>query len=339
MKKIFTFIVALAATVLSANAQAGHGAMTFAGKSNFYVTIMGNKQSETSNVSDTVVYSGTDITMPSMKYSDDMIIPSFTIKGSTFTGGYAGVTWENQIFTATAVDSNGAEKNCTGTFQGTFTHDGGIYKLQLELEFKYGAMPFPITYSIESYYVKEYAGLNSVTVGGQFGPYEADVTHKIRTYVEDEVTKMDVEIPTYQLNGTVMGNLTLGTYTVMGLTYDESKGGYYRDYAADGLTVHLTAVRGGTTTMDADYALSAVGGENILVEMANGRAKITNNFQPGAMPFQIAAIMNQSTSTGIESLTTSLSQSEGASYNLSGQRVRGNAKGIVIKNGRKYFVR
>lgn len=41
--------------------------------------------------------------------------------------------------------------------------------------------------------------------------------------------------------------------------------------------------------------------------------------------------------TGINDLTQTISQGEGAAYNLAGQRVSTNAKGIVIINGRKFI--
>ncbi|MCQ2220403.1 MAG: calycin-like domain-containing protein [Prevotella sp.] len=339
MKRIFTLIAAVVAVVSSANAQMGHGAMTFVGKSNFYVTMMGQKAGETTQVSDTIKYAGADFTLPSMKYGD-MVIPSFQITGTTFSGGYAGVTWDDQTFTATATDAEGNEKTITGTsLKGSFTHGDGIYKVQLEVAFKYGSMPFPITYSIESYYVKEYAGENSVMVGGQFGPYTANVTHKLRTYIEEGVTMMDVEIPPYSLAGTVMGDLTLGTYTVKGLTYDSDRGGYYKDYSADNLSVHFKAVNNGMTTMDADYALQTAGKENILVEITNGKAKITNNFQPGAMPFPINAVMDQSAATAVENIHSVVVPKNNVMYNLRGQRVVNAGRGIVIRNGKKYVVR
>lgn len=339
MKRFFTLIAAVLAVVSSASAQMGHGAMTFVGKSNFYVNMMGQKTGETTLVSDTILYAGADFTLPSMKYND-MVIPSFQIKGTTFSGGYAGVTWDDQTFTSTVTDAEGNEKTITGTsLKGSFTHGNGIYKVQLEVTFKYGNMPFPITYSIESYYVKDYAGENSVMVGGQFGPYNADVTYKLRTYIEEGVTMIDVEIPSYSLAGTVMGDLDLGTYTVKGLTYDEEKGGYYRDYSADGLSVHFTAVNNGMTTMDADYALLTAGKENILVEITNGKAKITNNFQPGSMPFPITAVMDQSAATAVENIHSVVVPENNVMYNLSGQRVVNAGRGIVIRNGKKYVVR
>lgn len=41
--------------------------------------------------------------------------------------------------------------------------------------------------------------------------------------------------------------------------------------------------------------------------------------------------------TGIKNLTTTLSQGEGVAYNLAGQRVNANHKGLVIVNGKKYL--
>lgn len=109
----------------------------------------------------------------------------------------------------------------------------------------YGAMPFAMTYDIKGYYVKSVTNAITVTVGGAFNYTNPNVTYKVRKYMEEDVQKVDVEIPTYTLDNTVMGNLTLGTYTLKGLTYDQEKGGFYRDYKNDGLTFHFTAENGG----------------------------------------------------------------------------------------------
>lgn len=342
MKKIFTLIAALAAVCATAKALPG-AAMTFVGKSNFYVVMGGNKTGETAVASDTVLYQGNDITIPSMNYNG-MVIPSFTIAGTKFSGGYTGVVWEDQTFTSAVKDANGNDKAINGSsLKGTFTHDGGIYKLSLQLTFSYGSMPFPVTYEIESYYVKDYAGQNVVMVGGMFGPYTASVNYRLRTYVEDGVTKMDVQVPAYELSETAIGDLSLSSYTVKGLTYDDLRGGYYKDYAADSLSMHFKAVDGGKTSMDADYALAAEGAENILVQITGSKAKITNNFKPGRMPFAISAVMDQSANSGstnnIELATDATDAADAPAYNLNGQRVDSNYRGIVIRNGKKYLVR
>lgn len=339
MNKFFTLLVACATTFLSASAQSGHGAMTFAGPSSFHVTMNGQTMGQTALPSDTIIYAGSDFTLPTMKYGN-MVIPSFTIKNTTFSGGYAGVTWNDQTFQTSVVDASGAEKQITGSsLRGSFTHEEGIYKLQLEVTFSYGTMPMPITYSIESYYIKEYAGENVVTVGDNYGPYKANVAYKVRTYQADGQTKMDVEVPTYGLTETVMGDLTLGGYTVQGLTYDESRTGYYKDYASDGLTMHFKAESKGHVTMDQNYALSAADCENILVELKNGHAQITNHFLPGSMPFPITAVMTQGNVDAISSVSASQVQTDAATYNLQGQRVSPTTRGLIIRGGKKYYVK
>lgn len=334
MKKIILFFALFAFTFCKVFSQPGNGVMTFVGKSVFYVTMNGQKAGETIQPSDTILYSGADFTLPSMSYGN-MVIPSFQVKGTAFTGGYGGVIWEEQSFTTSVKDSSGEEKSISGVLQkGSLSHGDGIYKVSLEFTFSYGKMPFPITYNVEGYYVKDYSGVNSVTVGGVYGPYTADVTYKVRTYLDEEGKKVDVEVPVYMLNETAIGDLLLGTYTVKGLVYDEGMGGFYKDYSSDNLTMHFTASRNGVVSIDGDYPLSSAGCENIFVSLSNGKAKIVNNFQPGAMPFPISAVMDQNTSTEIEHIYSGTD--DVLRYDIFGRRVSSSHQGLEIKGGRKY---
>ena len=43
--------------------------------------------------------------------------------------------------------------------------------------------------------------------------------------------------------------------------------------------------------------------------------------------------------TGINNITTEATDADAPVYNLSGQRVGKNAKGVLIKNGKKYVVK
>ena len=337
MKKFFLVLVIVTAAFCSAYSQNGHSAMTFSGKSRFFVTMNGVLAGEKEMPSDTLEYSAGDFILPAMTY-ENMLIPSFQIKGTKFSGGYSGVTWDDQPFSATAIDASGHEKAIVGSsLKGSMTHENGVYRLLLDITFTYGSMPFPITYSIESYYVKEYSGENHVTVGGQFGPYKAAVTHRIRTYVEGDATKLDVEIPAYTLQNTAIGDLNLGSYTVCGLEYDEGRGGYFRDYSSDNLSMQFTASHNGSVSIDGTYPLSAAGYNNLLVEITKEGVRITNNFKPGAMPFPISAVMNQTSSTGISSLLSS--PSSHTSYSLDGIEAPSSYRGIVIRNGKKFSVR
>lgn len=129
----------------------------------------------------------------------------------------------------------------------------------------------------------EYAGTNSVNVGGMY-TYTAHLTATIE---ENSDGTINFRWPSYSLAGTVMGDLTLGAVTIPNIPYDESKGGYYLDYSQLGLQQHFTAVSGGQTTMDKDYDLGAT--STILIEKSENGIKVTNPFKLGAMPFPITA--------------------------------------------------
>lgn len=177
----------------------------------------------------------------------------------------------------------------------------------------------------------------TVNVGGMF-PYSCEnVTYNVNKYMDGDVQKVDVEVPTYTLDNTVMGNLTLGTYTVKGLTYDEEKGGFFRDYKEDGLSFHFTAEQNGNKTMDGDYEFNAQKDNNILVKYNGSKiTDIVNTFQMGAMPFGIVSNF-KSEATGISSIKNNVQKNDGKMYNLNGQVVGESYKGVVIVNGKKYF--
>ena len=224
MKRIFTLLFAvLTATTIMAQM---HGPMKFVGASNMSVSTM-----SIDNPSDTILFAmngmeSGNITLPEMKGMQT--IPSFTISGATFTMGENHVvTFADQTF-STKVTVNGAEKKITGTsLSGTYNMADN--SLSLTVVFQYGSMPFPMTYTVKGYYVKAVSNPITVTVGGQFTYNNDNVTYELRRYKVGETDKLDVAVPSYTLANTIMGDLTLGSYTVKGLVYDEEQGGYYRD--------------------------------------------------------------------------------------------------------------
>ena len=334
MKKFFTLVFA---TMLAGNMMAQmHGALTFAGASTMSVL---NQDIE--NASDTVKFemasmSTGNITLPAMN-GGMAPIPSFTIKNVAFTMGENHViTMADQAFTS-KVTVDGKEKNITGTsISGTYNMADN--SLTLKAVFKYGAMPLAMTYNIKSYYVKAVTSAINVNVGGMFPYANESVTYNVRKYMDGDVQKVDVEVPTYTLDNTLMGNLTLGTYTVKGLTYDEEKGGFYRDYKNDGLSFHFTAEQNGNKTIDGDFEFNAAKDNNILVKYDGSKiTDIVNTFQMGAMPFGIVSSFN-SEATGISSVKNDVQKkNDGKMYNLNGQVVSESYKGVVIVNGKKYF--
>lgn len=337
MKRIFTLLFAvLTATTIMAQM---HGPMKFVGASNMKVSTMSND-----NPSDTILFAmngmeSGNITLPAMK-GMQQTIPSFTISGAKFTlGENHVVTFADQTF-STKVKVDGAEKNITGTsLSGTYNMADN--SLSLTVVFQYGKMPMSMTYSVKGYYVKAVSNPITVTVGGQFTYNNDNVTYELRRYKDGETDKLDVTVPSYTLANTIMGNLTLGSYTVKGLVYDEAQGGYYRDYKNDGLKFHFTAVQGGKTTMDKDYDFATDKDNNILVKYeGNNVSSIVNTFQVGTMPFGIVSVFSGAT-TSIDDITTTPSHNfdttSSQQYNLAGQRVDNNYKGIVIVNGKKYL--
>lgn len=334
MKKFFTLVFA---TMLAGNMMAQmHGALTFAGASTMSVLTQ-----NTENVSDTVKFemasmSTGNITLPAMK-GGMAPIPSFTIKNVAFTmGGNHVITMADQAFTS-KVTVDGVEKDIKGS-SVSGTYNMADNSLTLKAVFQYGAMPFAMTYNIKSYYVKAVTSAINVNVGGKFPYANEGVTYNVRKYMDGDVQKVDVEVPTYTLDNTVMGNLTLGTYTVKGLTYDEEKGGFYRDYKNDGLSFHFIAEQNGNKTIDGDYEFNAQKDNNILVKYDGSKiTDIVNTFQMGAMPFGIVSSFN-SAATGISSVKNDVQKkNDGKMYNLNGQVVSESYKGVVIVNGKKYF--
>lgn len=336
MKRIFTLLFAvLTATTIMAQM---HGPMKFVGASNMKVSTMSND-----NPSDTILFAmngmeSGNITLPAMKGMKT--IPSFTISGAKFTlGENHVVTFADQTF-STKVKVDGDEKNITGSsLSGTYNMADN--SLSLTVVFQYGKMPMSMTYSVKGYYVKAVSNPITVTVGGQFTYNNDNVTYELRRYKDGETDKLDVTVPSYTLANTIMGNLTLGSYTVKGLVYDEAQGGYYRDYKNDGLKFHFTAVQGGKTTMDKDYDFATDKDNNILVKYeGNNVSSIVNTFQVGTMPFGIVSVFSGAT-TSINNITTTPSHNfdttPSIQYNLAGQRVDNNYKGIVIVNGKKYL--
>lgn len=338
MKRIFTLLFAvLTATTIMAQM---HGPMKFVGASNMKVSTM-----NIDNPSDTILFAmngmeSGNITLPAMKGMQT--IPSFTISGAKFTlGENHVVTFADQTF-STKVKVDGAEKNITGSsLSGTYNMADN--SLSLTVVFQYGKMPMSMTYSVKGYYVKAVSNPITVTVGGQFTYNNDNVTYELRRYKDGKTDKLDVTVPSYTLANTIMGDLTLGSYTVKGLVYDEAQGGYYRDYKNDGLKFHFTAVQGGKTTMDKDYDFATDKDNNILVKYeGNNVSSIVNTFQVGTMPFGIVSVFSGAT-TSINNITTTpshnLNTTPSQQYNLAGQRVDNNYKGIVIVNGKKYLRR
>ena len=305
-----------------------HTPMSFVGASNAKVSTMDvNNESDTIQFKMNDLTSG-DITLPEMKGM--AAIPSFTIKGATFTmGANHVVEFPSQEFSAT-VSVDGNEKAIKGSSLSA-TYNMADNSFDLSATFTYGSMPFPVTYTVKV------TDAISVCIGSAYTYTNSSVTYNVRKYKDGNVEKVDVTVPAYTLDNTLIGNLSLGAYTVKGLVYDSEQGGFYRDYKDDGLTFHFSAEKDGNTTINGDYIFNSKKDNNILVKYDGTKVtSIINKFQMGAMPFDIVSTFNVNT-TAINTVKTDNKPMDGKAYNIAGQRVSDDYKGIVIINGKKYL--
>lgn len=164
MKKIFTLIVACAATV-TAFAQV-HTSMNFIGNSNFSATVFGQTISG-AGVKDTVTVGdgNTSITFPSMAVNyggTTMTVPSMNIANLTYTmtgnpmQGNAVFTWDKAAGDTTInFPGIGNKKVQITSLHAVYTHATG--QLETTYVFKYGDMPGVVTFTSTGYYTVDNA--------------------------------------------------------------------------------------------------------------------------------------------------------------------------------------
>ena len=131
-----------------------------------------------------------------------------------------------------------------------------------------------------------YTGTTSLLVGPAYGPYDAsNVSYKITA---NEDGTINVTTPTESYAGIMMvGNLTIDSYTVKNLSYDEATHSFIRDYSSDGLKVHLKS-EGGLMSLNKDYTFESP--SKIIVKLdENGTLTITNRYKLKRMPMSISA--------------------------------------------------
>ncbi len=176
----------------------------------------------------------------------------------------------------------------------------------------------------------------------------------IYTITKNNDGTIDLVLPEFTLEKTTIGTISVGSYTVKNISFNNTEKKYFRDYTSDGLSMHLT-VSGAIMNIDGDYAIEKTG--NISVTISNdGQATIVNNFQPGKMPFLITSTFTSNSSSDIQNISTSRNNS-GKAYTLSGITVSQNSSvdsdntenpstpsngfgnGIVIMNGKKFLTK
>lgn len=154
-------------------------------------------------------------------------------------------------------------------------NDGTVQKIAVD---KIKEMTFGELSAAESI-AGTYNGTVSLTIGGQF-TYSTGIAVVITANADGTI---NFSYPEYSLKGTMMGDLTLGAYTVSNIAYDEAKGGFYRDYSDDGIKQHFTSTSG----MNNDYVLGKT--STLLITAEGSSITVANPFKLGNMPLPIVA--------------------------------------------------
>lgn len=142
-------------------------------------------------------------------------------------------------------------------------------------------------------YAGNYTAVDSVNVGGMF-PYESSeaVTYKVSANADGTI---NLTVPAEQLNGTVMGTLYLGSYTINNIAWDSDKNAYFKDYQAkegvsDTVRFSFVAVNAaGDTTINNTYVMDKEYCQVTVSRGEDGKLHIENMYKMGSMPFQIYA--------------------------------------------------
>ena len=133
----------------------------------------------------------------------------------------------------------------------------------------------------------EFSGKTSLTVGPSYGPYDSNsVTYKI---VANDNNTINLTIPKETYDGVMMvGNLTIDSYTINNLSFNETTQSFEREYSSDGLMVHLKS-DGMMMSLDKDYSFKNP--SKVIVKLGqDGTLTITNDYNLERMPLSLSAI-------------------------------------------------
>ena len=130
-----------------------------------------------------------------------------------------------------------------------------------------------------------YTGTTSLEVVGMPGSYTSPTVEYKVTANEDGSINVTASEEKYT-GVSMVGNLTIGTYTVKNLAYDKATNSFSRDYSSDDLKVYLKS-EGGIMSLDNNYAFESP--SKIIVKLdENGTLTITNSYKLKRMPMSIS---------------------------------------------------
>ena len=139
------------------------------------------------------------------------------------------------------------------------------------------------TVKIKNENLSLFVGDNRVDVAGQ--EYHATILYQV---LKNDDNTIDFIVPEYVLEATIMGDLTIGKYTIKNIPYDATRGSYYKEYADGTMSIHIKSVPTSGTGMDGDYIFNNnTITTSIEVKTDGTTATIVNNYSIGGMPFPI----------------------------------------------------
>ena len=217
--------------------------------------------------------------------------------GGKFLAEFSDTQWGTGSFVITmnkhAINGTGKMKIANPRAGGAVeeydaTMSGSMREIKISIPSLMGGTDITWHYaeaSAASKVAGNYIGTTALKVGDSFGPFtSATVGYKI-TANEDGTINVTASEENYT-GVTMMGNLTLGTYTVKNLAYDKESNSFVRDYSNDGLKVHFKAVGG--MPIDNEYSFKATSKMVVTVD-ESGTLTIKNNYSLTRMPFPISA--------------------------------------------------
>ena len=217
--------------------------------------------------------------------------------GGKFLAEFSDAQWGTGSFVITmnkhAINGTGKMKIANPRAGGAVeeydaTMSGSMREIKISIPSLMGGTDITWHYaeaSAASKVAGNYIGTTALKVGDSFGPFtSATVGYKI-TANEDGTINVTASEENYT-GVTMMGNLTLGTYTVKNLAYDKESNSFVRDYSNDGLKVHFKAVGG--MPIDNEYSFKATSKMVVTVD-ESGTLTIKNNYSLARMPFPISA--------------------------------------------------
>ena len=218
--------------------------------------------------------------------------------GAKFLAEFSDAQWGTGSFVITmnkhAINGTGKMKIANPRAGGAVeeydaTMSGSMTEIKISIPSLMGGTDITWHYakaSAASKVAGNYTGTTSLEVVGMPGSYTSPTVEYKVTANEDG--SINVTASEEKYTGVPMvGNLTIGTYTVKNLAYDKATNSFSRDYSSDDLKVYLKS-EGGIMSLNNNYAFESP--SKIIVKLdENGTLTITNRYKLKRMPMSISA--------------------------------------------------